>query len=279
MPLGVIGSLSIAIVLYVSSSLMITGMVNFKDLISYTPFVDAFSDRQVYWIAAIIGTGSLLSMITTILSSLLGLPRILYQMARDGLLFDIFARLNRFRVPYMGTIIIAVISCVLTIFLDFSVLSEMISCGVLINYTLIDVGVIVVRFMDTEQKIELKHYLTLLGTFLSCVLFGIAVEFSHPIFTPLCILPFMAMMGVMYYVMPVKLLRHPPNVESFLCPLVPFLPCVGILLNVAMLVQLELKPLVQVVGWLLIGSIFYFAYGIRNSKLNFTDPKNDRFYY
>eukprot|EP00026_Physarum_polycephalum_P005228 Phypoly_transcript_05259.p1 GENE.Phypoly_transcript_05259~~Phypoly_transcript_05259.p1 ORF type:complete len:234 (+),score=13.25 Phypoly_transcript_05259:983-1684(+) len=222
MPRGVIGSLCVTIVLYLGSSLVITGMVNFVDLKTNTPFVDAFVKYKAFWVAAIVAAGSLLCMVTTILSSLLGLPRILYQMSNDGLLPDQFARLNRFRVPHLGTIGIAALSILLTSFFDFSVLNNMICCGVLLNYTLIDIGVIALRHADVGRKIERKNYLLVLATILSSILFGLAISCPNIYVKISSIIPFSACMVAMCYTMPLHQLAHPPNVDSSCVPLSRF---------------------------------------------------------
>lgn len=73
-------------------------------MIKETPFVDGFLTLGATWAAIIVGIGSLLSMITSVFTILIGLPRILYQMAKDVSLlysfiifvvFIVFLKINR----------------------------------------------------------------------------------------------------------------------------------------------------------------------------------------
>eukprot|EP01089_Gocevia_fonbrunei_P003200 TRINITY_DN13109_c0_g1_i1.p1 TRINITY_DN13109_c0_g1~~TRINITY_DN13109_c0_g1_i1.p1 ORF type:complete len:103 (-),score=12.50 TRINITY_DN13109_c0_g1_i1:41-349(-) len=58
---------------------------------------------------------------------------------------------------------------------------------------------------------------------------------------------------------------NPP--KSFRCPLVPFVPCLGIMLNTTFIVSLEYESIVRLLIWTVIGVAIYFGYGIWNSKL------------
>jgi amino acid transporter len=277
MPGGVITTLLMAISLYMFSSLVITGMVCFDQIDTETPFVSAFRAKEMYWAALIVAVGTVLCMVSTILTALVGLPRILFQMSKDGLLWEAFFRLNRFKVPYIGTVIFGAISCAVS-FMNLSEISDMICFGVLLNYSLINMSVIALRFADTERKMERRHIIMLIATVLSCILVGIAFHCpNYHIVAPICLVPFFICIACLYKMMPVSYLTRPP-VDSFLTPLVPFLPCFGTLLNVVMLLQLGYEPLYQVAAWLGAGSIIYFAYGIRHSKLNFV-TSTDQLYY
>jgi len=277
MPGGVMMTLVTAISLYMLSSLIITGMIPFYEIDAKTPFFSAFYDIDMMWAATIVGIGSLLCMVATTLTILVGLPRIIFQMSRDGLLWDIFSRLNRFRVPFMGTIIFGFIACIVS-FVDLPDLSDLISFGVLLNYSLMNMGVISLRFLDTERKMSNRQILVLVATICSCIIVGLALRCPYSyIVAPLSLIPFFFCLYFIYWMMPISSLANPP-VDSFLTPYVPFLPCIGTLLNIVLLVQLGLRPFWQVSVWLAIGSCVYFLYGMRHSRLNFV-KSTDQFYY
>lgn len=60
---------------------------------------------------------------------------------------------------------------------------------------------------------------------------------------------------------------HPEIKRPFKVPLVPFIPALGILACIAQMCFLPLITWFQLIGWLVLGLIIYFAYGARNSKL------------
>jgi hypothetical protein len=70
---------------------------------------------------------------------------------------------------------------------------------------------------------------------------------------------------------PLLLFKHQPlpdvNPPPFKTPLVPVVPCLGILINVWFIVELPVSALVRVFIWATIGFVIYFTYGIRHSAL------------
>ena len=83
-PRGIIGSLMIAVSIYVGISLVSTGMVPYLNLVaSDAPLATSLVEAGLGWAAKVISIGSLLGLTTTTFTCLLGQPRIFYTMARD----------------------------------------------------------------------------------------------------------------------------------------------------------------------------------------------------
>lgn len=59
-----------------------------------------------------------------------------------------------------------------------------------------------------------------------------------------------------------------PIDSSFVCPLVPFLPLAGIILNLFLMVNLGLITWLRMLGWGAIGLCIYAFYGAGHSRLN-----------
>jgi APA family basic amino acid/polyamine antiporter len=68
--------------------------------------------------------------------------------------------------------------------------------------------------------------------------------------------------------------RHPEVQRQFKTPLVPLVPILGILVCGAMIFGLGWPNWARLGVWMIIGMIIYFAYGIKNSKLNNPDKDN-----
>ena len=62
--------------------------------------------------------------------------------------------------------------------------------------------------------------------------------------------------------------KNPEAVRQFKTPLVPLVPILGILVCLAMIYGLGWPNWARLGAWMLLGTAIYFAYGIKNSKLN-----------
>ena len=62
--------------------------------------------------------------------------------------------------------------------------------------------------------------------------------------------------------------REPEMHREFKTPFVPFVPILGVLVCLAMIFGLGWTNWLRLIAWLIIGLIFYFAYGKKHSKLN-----------
>lgn len=83
-PIGIIGSLGISALIYVSVTLVVTGMVPFTEIMNAEgPLAHAFDLRGMDWVAKVIAVGSIAGLTTSCYTGMLGQPRIWFNMARD----------------------------------------------------------------------------------------------------------------------------------------------------------------------------------------------------
>jgi APA family basic amino acid/polyamine antiporter len=80
------------------------------------------------------------------LVQLLGQSRIFYSMSRDGLLPDLFGRVHpRFRTPHLSTVMTGAAVALTAGFVPLRTLSELVSIGSLLAFTLVCAGVVILR--------------------------------------------------------------------------------------------------------------------------------------
>jgi APA family basic amino acid/polyamine antiporter len=146
LPRGIIGSLAICTVLYMAVALVITGMVKYTELNTGAPLAEAFAANGVTWASKVISVGAVCGITTVILVLMLGQSRVLFAMARDGLLPEGLAKVHpRFGTPYRITLITAAFVAALAGFVDLTKLSEMVSIGTLFAFVVVSAGVIILR--------------------------------------------------------------------------------------------------------------------------------------
>jgi len=145
-PRGILGSLAIVTVLYVAVSLILTGMVSYKELQGTdATLATAFALNGVTWAEKIISVGALAGLTTVVMVLYLGQTRVLFAMSRDGLLPRKLAHTGKHGTPVRLTLIVGVACAVLAGSVDMGALEEMVNIGTLFAFVLVAIGVVILR--------------------------------------------------------------------------------------------------------------------------------------
>ncbi|HXV92356.1 MAG TPA: amino acid permease [Pseudonocardia sp.] len=150
MPRGILGSLAIVTVLYVAVALVLTGMVPYTELATQpdgtrATLATAFAARGVDWAATVIAVGALAGLTTVVMVLLLGQIRVLFAMARDGLLPRPLSRTGRRGTPVRATVLVCAVVAVAATFFPIGTLEEMVNIGTLFAFVLVSIGVWILR--------------------------------------------------------------------------------------------------------------------------------------
>ena len=151
-PRGILASLGIVTVLYIAVSIVLSGMVSYTQLRdgaqgagSSANLATAFSLNGIDWAAKVISIGALAGLTTVVMVLVLGLSRVMFAMARDGLLPRALAITNERQAPVRITLLVALLVAVAAAALPMSKLAEMVNVGTLFAFVLVSAGVIVLR--------------------------------------------------------------------------------------------------------------------------------------
>ena len=146
---GMIGSLLICSLLFVAVSVVLCGMVNYKELHVDAPVVYALekvAGDGLKWLRMSVEIAVLAGLSSVILVLLMAQPRIFFSMARDGLLPPSFAKVHpKYGTPHITTILTGFICSILAGFLPLNLLGELVSIGTLLAFTVVCLGIIVLR--------------------------------------------------------------------------------------------------------------------------------------
>ena len=134
-------------------ALVLTGMVRWDQFSGVAdPLAKAFSDRGMNWSAGIISFGAVFATTSVLLVFQLGQPRILFSMARDGLLPPWAARVHpRYRTPHTMTILTGVLVAGFAAVTNINEVVELCNIGTLFAFALVAAGVIVLRRTDPDR--------------------------------------------------------------------------------------------------------------------------------
>lgn len=147
LPIGLLGTLAVVSFLFISVSLVLTGMVHYTKLNVDAPFIYALQQVQApAFFRYLIEAATLAGLTSVILVSLLGQPRIFFAMAKDGLLPATFAKIHpKYGTPHVTTWITGIACAVISGLFPLNLLGELISIGTLLAFSLVCAGVLALR--------------------------------------------------------------------------------------------------------------------------------------
>lgn len=154
LPRGLLWGLGICTLLYVVVAAIMTGIVPYKDFKGVNHPVSLALDRaDVLWASRIIEIGAIAGLTTVLLVMLYGQTRIFYAMSRDGLLPKLFSQIHqKYRTPFRSTWILGTLAALIGAFIPLDNLAQLVNIGTLFAFTLVAVGVLVLRKTQPDLK-------------------------------------------------------------------------------------------------------------------------------
>lgn len=158
MPIGILGSLAICTILYVLFSFVMTGLVPYSIFKNdASPAATAFAVTGYDFLQ----TGLIMAIIagytSVILVMLLGQSRVFYTMSKDGLLPSFFSSVHKkFHTPWKTNLFFLLFVSIFAGFVPIKDLGHMVSIGTLFAFTLVCIGIIVMRkkMPNAERKFK-----------------------------------------------------------------------------------------------------------------------------
>ena len=304
LPRGILGSLGLVTLLYCAVCVSLSLMVPFDKISLDAPIADAFAfhnDNLGYLVIAFVCSTV---CPPSVLTGIVGPPRILYKMAKDGLLYECFGKLNSHGAPIVATIVGGVVAAILGGLLEFDSLVSACSAVTLFMFVIVCLGVLIVRIneiggtrttyqrraigmslvvfslfsftfcselVDPSETIWIKHALgfgNLVSASLVIKLYQdmVSGHKSGPN-TPVSENLKESLMAQPSEAIMISPVSRKMKKEVFFCPMVPVLPLVAAWVDILMMASLGIPALGGLIIMLICGLFIYFSYGIYNSKL------------
>ncbi|MFQ6172084.1 amino acid permease [Oryzobacter sp. R7] len=157
LPIGIIGSLVICTVLYVATTLVITGMVKYDQIDPEAALATAFEAVGKPGYATLIAAGAVAGLMTVVMTLIIGATRVTFAMSRDWLLPPALGRTNpRTGTPVRLTLIIGTVIALVASLTPIGKLEEMVNIGTLSAFALVSLAVPVLR----KRRPDLKRAFT-----------------------------------------------------------------------------------------------------------------------
>lgn len=305
-PIAIVLSLIIILLAYFSISTVLTMMWPYYDQNIDAPFPYAFDMIGWTTIKWIVNIGAIFALCTSLLGAMFPLPRVLYAMASDGIIFKSLARVNpKTMTPVFGTILSGLLTGVMTLIFNLQQLIDMMSIGTLLAYTIVAVSVLILRYQKEEcvsnvnpvptvnsyelvpldvlkqifnlhnekETTEISTKVAQYGISILCVVIFILAFFLNnagaDAFAGNVAAAITLVVLVIILLLNLAAIARQPvrKVElAFKVPLVPLIPCCSIFINLYLMLQLDVFTWIRFCVWMFFGFCIYLFYGISHSE-------------
>ncbi|CAF0834343.1 unnamed protein product [Adineta ricciae] len=304
-PISICLTLLVCSILYCGVSIVVTLMVPYYLINPDAVLPEAFRYVNLPAFKYIIGAGALSGIFCSLLGALLPLPRVLYAIASDGLIFRFIAWIHpRLQTPIVATIFGGVAAAIMALVFDLQKLVEMMSIGTLLAYSLVSISVLYLRYQPSEESIlhtedrmiesfyvrlfkpsairptkdtaTVTRYLIVslaINGFLLCAIQIFASDYimrKNPLVLALFLI---CIILEIFFV--ILMANQPKNSASlyFQTPLVPYVPILSVLINTYLILKLSPATWIRFGIWMFTGFLIYGFYGFWHSSQRFDDDR------
>ena len=161
LPVGIIGSLIITTIVYVSVALVMTGLMDTSTSVPLAflkaPMAYCMALLNMNWAAGLISIGSLAGLTSVLLVLEMAATRILYAMSRDHFISQRFQKLHpKFKTPALLTWTVGILAVVGILTLNLDVAAELCNYGTFTSFIIVCVAVLILRKTDPERPRPFK---------------------------------------------------------------------------------------------------------------------------
>ncbi|XP_015242632.1 PREDICTED: cationic amino acid transporter 2-like [Cyprinodon variegatus] len=293
-PLGIVLSLLICFLAYFGISASLTLMMPYYLLDTHSPLPVAF--EYIGWEPAkyAVAAGSLCALSTSLFGVMFPMPRIMFAMARDGLLFKPLRYMSTRQSPVLATLSAGAAAAFMVLLFDLKALVDLRSIGTVFAYSLVAVCVLLLRYKEesnpdvqpetepftiigllrpphqpthrTSKNVKIATLIILVLVVALSVLVSEAIDslFRQELWS----LTLVSILLLMLIFDVIIIWRHPQSTSqaSFMVPGLPFIPVISIFINTYLMVRLGGETWISYSIWMAVGLTVYFGYGIRHSS-------------
>jgi amino acid transporter len=265
LPRGMIYSLILCTIIYVITTLVITGLVKYSEFNNVAdPLAYVFDKINWHKIGFIISVSAVIASTSVLLVFQIGQPRIWMSMSRDGLLPKRFSKLSpRFKTPAFATIITGFLVGIPVLFVDDKLMTDLTSIGTLFAFVLVCGGVL---YLPSIQKTPGKFSIPYVNGRLLIPLFtALFITLTWHRFmdalTNLGTEDHQEILFVVFIALAVIV-----AVLTFLRKY-SLIPVLGVLFCLYLMIEIPAKSWMVFFIWMALGLSVYFMYGRKHSKL------------
>ncbi len=150
-PLGILGSLAVCTVLYISVAAVLTGLVPVSQIDIHAPVAEALSLVGYKWGAAIVAIGAVAGITSVLVVMMLGQIRVFFAMSRDRLVSPELSKVHpTFGTPHRATILTGAVVAILAAFFQIGEAADMTNIGTFFAFVLVSIGIMLLRYTKAD---------------------------------------------------------------------------------------------------------------------------------
>ncbi|GFP88833.1 cationic amino acid transporter 7 chloroplastic [Phtheirospermum japonicum] len=267
-PIGVSGSVIIVTVLYCLMAASMSALLPYDMIDTEAPFSGAFKEgsSRWRWVSNAIGVGASLGILTSMLVAMLGQARYMCVIGRSCVVPTWFARVHpSTSTPLNASIFLGLCTAAIALFTDLNILLNLVSIGTLFVFYMVANAVIYRRYVARGTTNPWPTLSFLLCFSLTCIIFTLLWQFSpsgkpKAVMLGSCIAVAIAIVQLFHFM--VRQARKP---EFWGVPIMPWIPCVSIFLNIFLLGSLDGPSYVRFGVFSGLTVLVYVLYSVHSS--------------
>lgn len=286
LPRGMIYSLIICTVVYILLTLVLTGAVHYKKFDGVgdpLAFIFEPQNLNIGWMQILVSVCAIIAMTSVLLVFQMGQPRIWMSMSRDGLMPPLFQKIHpKYKTPSFATLITGLVVGVPILFTDKTFVLDFTSIATLFAFVLVCGGVLLLPRVEKRKGRFVMPYingqyifpLLVILAFISFSLvnkdyFSNTFDFDFSTNTDYKdgTSSFMDLATPKISLILFWLICIILSIFTFIKKY-SLIPLMGVSTCLYLLTGMSKSNWIWFIAWLILGLIFYFLYGYKNSKLS-----------
>ncbi|XP_050350899.1 cationic amino acid transporter 2 [Nymphalis io] len=299
-PFAVVASLLIVFLAYCGVSSVLTLMLPYYMQDEKAPFPHVYDRLGWPWAKYAVSVGAICALCSSLLGAVFPLPRIIYAMSSDGLLFKFMGRVSeKYQTPLIGTMVAGLFTGTLAMIFELEQLIHMMSIGTLLAYSMVASCVLLLRYERSPSRGSAERLRASCGAALR-QLFNSERHAAPTALSAAVVATLVTLYGVWCLIMMNCVNQHGQAILAgemvplitfivstslvittlyaiscqpvsekklaFSVPLVPWLPGLSILINVYLMLNLDYMTWLRFAVWIAAGLIIYATYGVWHSS-------------
>ncbi|XP_039059727.1 cationic amino acid transporter 1-like [Hibiscus syriacus] len=257
-PIGLIGSMSIIIIVYCLLSATLIFMQPYNQIDVDAPFTLAFQSVGMKWANYIVAIGALKGMTTVLLANLLGQARYFTHIGRTHMAPPFLAAINeKTGTPIIATIVMTIFNFIVGFFTSLDVLANLLSLATLFIFSLVALALLNRCYYaggetTCSDRNKLIGFLVLIvGSSIATAVYWAVGKNGWIGFTVTILIWFLATLGLKLVVKEAK------KPKLWGVPLIPWIPSASIAINVFIMASIDGASYMRFGTWTLLLLVYY----------------------